>query len=75
MIPIGGREARNTMDEDEALQVVREFNPEIVIPCHYNVAGLFSKKAAPADDIWFKAEVEKLGINCTIMNSGDRIEV
>jgi len=76
MIPIGGKEAHNTMDEPEALQAVKGLNPKLVIPCHYNLpAFLFKKDYCAADDVMFKREVEKMGIECRIMKNGDEIEV
>lgn len=75
MIPIGGREAQNTMDETEALQAVRVLKPKVVIPCHYNLPALFTKEYCKADDIMFKAEVEKTGAECWIMKNGDEIEI
>ena len=75
MIPVGGRDAHNTMDEEEALQAVEMMRPKLVIPCHYNLPGLFSKKYCSADDEMFRKEVEKLGIKCEILGSGDSIEV
>lgn len=75
MIPIGGRSARNTMDEDEALQAVKMIQPKLVIPCHYNCPAFFSKKYNPAEDEMFKKELEKVGIKCSIMKLGDEIEV
>jgi len=75
MIPIGGKQAQNTMDEDEALKVVSSMKPHIVIPCHYNCPGLFSKSLNPADDAYFKREAEKLGSSCVILGSGDSIEI
>jgi L-ascorbate metabolism protein UlaG (beta-lactamase superfamily) len=75
MIPIGGRVARNTMNEDEALQAVKALEPKHVIPCHYNCPGLFSRTLNPADDERFKEGVEQLGIPCTIMRTGDVVEM
>ncbi len=60
MIPIGGKVLHNTMDEEEALQAVRIMRPKLVIPCHYNLPGFFSKNYNPADDKMFKNEVEKM---------------
>ena len=73
MIPIGGKVAHNTMDEAEALQAVQMIRPKLVIPCHYNMPALFTKKYCPADDQSFKAEVEKIGAACTILRSGESI--
>jgi len=75
MIPIGGREAHNTMDETEALQAVKELYPKVVIPCHYNLPAFFKKNYCAVDDIKFKQEVEKMEIECRIMKNGDEIEV
>lgn len=75
MIPIGGRKVHNTMDEKEALKAVNIMKPKLVIPCHYNCPAFFSKKLNPADDQAFKAEVEKMGIECRIMRYGDEIQV
>lgn len=75
MIPIGGRKVHNTMDEKEALKAVNLMKPKLVIPCHYNCPALFTKKYNPADDTWFKAEVENLGIACRIMKYGDETEI
>ncbi len=71
MIPIGGKTVHNTMDEEEALQAVKIIKPKLVIPCHYNCPAFFSKNYNPADDKMFKDEVEKMGIECTIMKYGD----
>lgn len=73
MIPIGGRTSHNTMDEDEALSAVEMMRPSMVIPCHYNFPALFSKNYCPADDRMFKREVEKLGIECEILQFGQSI--
>jgi len=75
MIPIGGRVVGNTMDEAEALQAVKLIKPKKVIPCHYNCDFLWRKSINPADDEMFKREVEKLGIECHIMQHGDAIEL
>ncbi len=75
MIPIGGRVCSNTMDEAEALQAVKLIKPKKVIPCHYNGDFLWRKNINPADDDMFKREVEKMGIDCHIMQHGDVIEL
>ncbi len=75
MIPIGGKAVHNTMDEKEALQAVELMKPKLVIPCHYNCPAFFSTKFNPADDKEFKREVAKLGIECTVLRSGDFIIV
>ncbi len=75
MIPIGGRTIPNTMDEKEALKAVRIMQPKLVIPCHYNGPGLFSKKYNPADDQLFKREVEKMGAKCAILGMGKSIDL
>ncbi|WP_415407955.1 MBL fold metallo-hydrolase [Sulfurovum sp. CS9] len=75
MIPIGGRTIPNTMDEKEAIQAVKIMRPKLVIPCHYNTPGLFSKNYNSADDQMFKKEVEKMGIECVILKMGDSIDL
>ena len=75
MIPIGGKTARNTMDEEEAIQAVKSINPKLVIPCHYNCPGLFSKTLNPADEEKFKKGVEALGVQCSIIHTGDTIDL
>ena len=75
MIPIGGRAVHNTMDELEALQAVELIQPKLVIPCHYNCPAFFSKKYNPANDKAFKRSVEKLGLRCVILGSGDSITI
>ena len=75
MIPIGGRAIHNTMDEDEALEAVRIMNPAIVLPCHYNCPAFFTNNYNPADDAYFKREVEKLGSKCVILHNAESIEL
>jgi len=75
MIPIGGKFAHNTMDEKQALQAVRRMRPRLVIPCHYNLPALFTKKYCPADDRMFKTEVEKTGAKCVILHKGESIDL
>lgn len=75
MVPIGGSVPGNTMSEQEALKAVEIIKPAMVIPCHYNCGALFSKCYNPADDQLFKQEVEKLGIECIIMNQGETIQL
>ncbi len=75
MIPIGGKAIHNTMDEREALQAVRIIRPKLVIPCHYNCPGLFSRKFNTANDALFKTEVEQVGHECAILGTGDSIFV
>ena len=72
MIPIGGRVA---MDEKEALEAVRLIEPKKTVPCHYNCDFLWKRNVIPANDQFFKREVEKLGIECNIMQYGDEIEI
>jgi L-ascorbate metabolism protein UlaG (beta-lactamase superfamily) len=75
MIPIGGKVAHNTMDEDEALEAVSIIKPEIVIPCHYNCPAFFTRKYNPADDKYFGKEAEKLGSRCVILGKGESVEI
>ena len=73
MIPIGGEAAHNTMDVEEAIQAVKNMRPKLVIPCHYNCPGFFTKTYNPADDVLFKTEVKKTGSKCQILKMGDSI--
>ena len=75
IVPIGGKSIHNTMDEADALQAVKIIRPKLVIPCHYNVPAFFTKKYNPADEEMFKEEVEKMGMECSILNYGDEIRV
>ena len=71
MIPIGGRKVHNTMDEEEALEAVKMMSPKMVIPCHYDCGAFLSRKLNQADADRFKREVEKMDIECIIMQYGD----
>lgn len=73
MIPIGGREAGNTMDEEEAVTAVAPIRPRLVIPCHYNCGFILRRNANPADTGRFRAGVEALGIKAAIMKPGDKL--
>lgn len=73
MIPIGGRIAKNTMNEDKALAAVRFISPKLVIPCHYNGAFFWKRNVNPADVRYFQKQVENIGIECRIMGNGDEI--
>ena len=75
MIPIGGKAVHNTMDENEALEAVSIMKPATVIPCHYNCPALWTRKLNPADDQYFKREVERLGSSCIIMGDGESLEI
>ena len=75
MIPIGGKAIHNTMDEIEAARATEIIRPQIVIPCHYNCPGLFSKKYNPGDDQLFKKEVERRGTRCIILGEAESVNV
>lgn len=76
MLPIGGLGDNTwTMDVSDALEAVKLIAPKMVIPCHYNVPFFWIKNIASADDQLFKREVEKLGVECSIMRYGDEIEI
>ncbi len=51
MIPIGGKELDNTMDEYEALEAIKIIQPEVVIPMHYDLPILFTKHYASVDEV------------------------
>ena len=76
MLPIGGFGQNTwTMDVDDALRAVEVIDPDLVIPCHYNVPFLWKKKFAVADDARFKRDVEALGKSCSILGAGESITV
>ncbi|MGI9550422.1 MAG: MBL fold metallo-hydrolase [Aurantibacter sp.] len=75
MIPIGGSIPGNTMNEAEALQVVQQMKPKMVIPVHYNGGALFDKCYNHADDEMFKREAEQMGSRCEILRKGESVEV
>lgn len=74
MIPIGGAGGNIwTMDVTDAIEAVKLILPKMVIPCHYNASLFWIKNINPANDQFFKSEVEKLGIECSIMKYSDEI--
>jgi len=75
MIPIGGKDVHNTMDEADALEAVNIMQPRLVIPCHYNCPAFFTRTYNPADELSFKNQVEKLGIQCAILHINDSTEL
>lgn len=75
MIPIGGKAIHNTMDEEEALQVVQMMRPNLVVPCHYNCPALFSRKYNPADEMMFKRKAEQAGTPCALLSTGQSMDI
>jgi len=76
MIPIGGLGQNTwTMDVEDALQAVGRIDPELVIPCHYNVPFLWKRKFALADDQRFKREIERMGVECAILQRGESLTI
>lgn len=75
MIPIGGKHAHNTMDEEEALKAVKVIQPKLVIPCHYNCPAFTEKNYNPADDLYFKTEVEQMGFQCEILKKWQHTDI
>jgi len=75
MIPIGGKDLDNTMDEHEAIEAIKIIQPKMVIPMHYDLPVLFTKHYAPVDEAMFKKEVEKLGSQCNILKKGQSLEL
>lgn len=71
MVPIGGGEAKNTMDEHEALEAIKIIQPKQVIPMHYDLPILFTKHYASVNETLFVREVEKLGAKCTILKKAE----
>ncbi len=75
MVPIGGKNTKNTMDEKQALEAVEMIQPHVVIPCHYNCGVLFRKKGNPADAEYFQKEVERMGRKCFVMEAGEELSL
>ena len=75
MVPIGGRTVENTMNEDEALEAVKLIQPKRVIPMHYNCPILFKKHGNPANDLMFKIGVERMGIECNILQKAGSLTI
>jgi len=75
MIPIGGDKLPNTMNVEEALEAVKMIDPNLVIPCHYNVPYGIRNNINPADDSYFRDEVIRMGKECRIMSYGEEIEL
>ena len=74
MLPIGGLGNNTwTLDVSDAIEAVKIIKPKLVIPCHYNVPFLWIKNIAPADDQYFKREVEKLEVDCNLMQAADEV--
>jgi len=71
MLPIGGKEAHNTMDVDEAVEAVKMIRPKVVIPMHYNLRAFFTTKYCPADEQVFRTRVERLGSRCILLSPGE----
>lgn len=71
MIPIGGGEADNTMDEFEAMEAIKIIQPKLVIPMHYDLPILFTKHYASVDEAMLTREIEKLGAKCKILKKGE----
>lgn len=67
LLPIGDN---FTMGIDDAVKAVELVNPKNVIPMHYNTFPVI--KADPDE---FKSKIEKLGINCRVLNYGEEIEI
>jgi L-ascorbate metabolism protein UlaG (beta-lactamase superfamily) len=76
MLPIGGQGNNTwTMDVPDALEAVKIIAPARVIPCHFNVPFFWTKRVAPADGSLFKREVEKMGVQCHVMQYGEEIRI
>ena len=72
MLPIGGMGQNTwTMDVEEAMLAVERIDPEVVIPCHYNVPFLWKRKIAVADDEKFRRDVAALGKQCHVLGAGE----
>lgn len=67
LVPIGDN---FTMGIDDAAKAVEFVKPKNVIPIHYN-----TWPPIEVDTNEFKAKVEKLGVNCKVMEWGEEIEI
>jgi L-ascorbate metabolism protein UlaG (beta-lactamase superfamily) len=67
ILPIGDN---FTMGIDDAVKAAEFLNPKMVIPMHYNTFDVI--KADPEE---FKRKIESIGKKCTVMQSGETIEV
>ena len=74
MIPIGGRDLDNTMDEHETLEAIKIIQPRMVIPMHFDLPILFTKHYAAIDEILFTNEIEKMGIQSVILKKGQSLK-
>jgi len=59
-----------TMGVDDAVKAVEFIKPGMVVPIHYNTFDIIK---SDAND--FKRKVESIGRKCTVMNSGDELEI
>ena len=76
MLPIGGLGNNTwTMDASDALEAVRLMSPKLVIPTHYNVPFLWTKRMAAADELQFKRDVEQMGVDCCIIHAGSTVDI
>jgi L-ascorbate metabolism protein UlaG (beta-lactamase superfamily) len=73
MIPVGGGQADNTMDEFEALEAIKIIQPKLVIPMHYDMPILFTKHYASVDESLFIREVEEMQMDCKILKKGQTV--
>ena len=67
LLPIGDN---FTMGISDAVKAVEFVKPKVAIPMHYNTFPLIC-----ADPVVFKSEVEKIGLNCRILNFGEEISL
>ena len=65
----------STMDETDALEAVAMMRPRLVIPCHYDCPGFFTRRLNPADVAMFAKECRKLGVRCEVMGKGDTLDI
>lgn len=70
MLPIGGKNIHNTMDEYTAAEVVAELKPRWVIPAHYDCGVGFNPRVNTADVDLFASLVKKAGVDCVVMQPG-----
>ncbi len=66
-IPIGGN---FVMDANDAVKATSFIMPKVVVPIHYNTWDIIKADAGK-----FKADVEKLNVQCNIMKPGEWMEI
>ena len=79
LLPINGnlpeRRVAGNLDGREAVVLGKDIGAQVVIPCHYDCPGLFTRRLNPADDQLFKKEAERAGAKCIILKDGESVNL